>query len=177
MTITIRIAGFGGQGVMLMGQLLAATASNENLNSVWVPTYGPETRGGTANCLVTISDQPIYSPIFTKADHFIALNEPSLVKYGPLVKDGGLMILNSSLMKEPKVPSLIRHVDVPANDLAATLHEPKVMNMVILGAYLEATKLFSNDEVMKTLAQFFGAKKEHLLKINEEALSLGRQQA
>ena len=176
MTITIRIAGFGGQGVMLMGQILAATASNENLNSVWVPTYGPETRGGTANCLVTISDAPIYSPIFTKADHFIALNEPSYVKYGPLVKDDGLMILNSSLMKDIVPSGSIKHVFVSANDLAASLHEPKVMNMVILGAYLGATKLFTNESVMKTLSHFFGAKKEHLLPINEAALSLGRKQ-
>jgi 2-oxoglutarate ferredoxin oxidoreductase subunit gamma len=173
---TIRIAGFGGQGVMLMGQLLAATASNENLNSIWVPTYGPETRGGTANCMVTISDQPIYSPIFSAADHFIALNEPSYAKYGPLMKDDGLLIYNSSLIKKMKPQMSNRQVGVDANEIAVELGEPKVMNMVILGAYLEATGLFSDKAIMKTLADFFGAKKEHLLAINEQALKRGRQQ-
>ncbi len=173
---TIRIAGFGGQGVMLMGQLLAATASNENLNSVWVPTYGPETRGGTANCLVTISDQPIYSPVFSEADDLIALNEPSFLKYGPLIKERGLLLYNASLIKSVPKQRLNRQIGVTANELAATLHEPKVMNMVILGAYLEVTKLFTDAAIMKTLAQFFGEKKAHLLPINQEALILGRQQ-
>ncbi|HAV20052.1 MAG TPA: 2-oxoacid:ferredoxin oxidoreductase subunit gamma [Firmicutes bacterium] len=177
MTKTIRIAGFGGQGVMLMGQLLAATASNENLNSIWVPSYGPETRGGTANCLVTISDQAIYSPVFAKADHCIVLNEPSYIKYGAMIKDGGLLLYNASLIKEVKTLNGVKAVGVNANEIAADLDEPKVMNMAILGAYLEATKLFSDASIMKTLAQFFGEKKEHLLAINEKALTLGHQNA
>jgi len=176
MNKTIRIAGFGGQGVMLMGQLLAATASNENLNSVWVPTYGPETRGGTANCLVTISDEAIYSPVFSKADCLIALNEPSLNKFGDLVHDGGLVIYNNSLIKKQPEHEKITYLGVDANNLASSLGDLKVMNMVILGAFLEISKLFANPIVMKTLGQFFGEKKQHLLDINEKALNLGRQQ-
>jgi len=175
MNKTIRIAGFGGQGVMLLGQILAATASNEGLNSIWVPTYGPETRGGTANCLVTISDEPIYSPIFTLADDCIALNEPSLVKYGTMVKESGFVLFNSSLIKDFKKTKGIAYQEVDANGIAASLGEPKVMNMVVLGAYLERIKLFSNAAIMKTLAAFFGDKKHHLLPINEQALTLGRQ--
>ena len=174
---TIRIAGFGGQGVMLMGQLLAATASDENLNSIWVPTYGPETRGGTANCMVTISDKPIYSPIFTKADHVIALNEPSYGKDGPIIKDGGMILYNASLIKTPVTLEGVSQIGVDANDIATTIGEPKVMNMVVLGAYLQATGLFSDASIMKTLAKFFGAKKEHLLPINAEALKQGRAKA
>ncbi len=177
MVKTIRIAGFGGQGVMLMGQIMAATASNENLNSIWVPTYGPETRGGTANCMVTISDTPIYSPIFTKADVLIALNEPSYVKFAPLVKEGGLILTNASLFKSVQAIKGVEHLQIEANDLAASLGEPKVMNMIVLGAYLGHSRLFTNAQVMKTLAAYFGEKKASFLPINEKALQLGREQA
>jgi len=176
MNRTIRIAGFGGQGVMLLGQIIAATASNEGLNSIWVPTYGPETRGGTANCMVTISDKPIYSPIFTKADDFIAMNEPSLVKYGPMVKEHGLILYNRSLIKDVAKMATIDYVGIDANDIAASLGESKVLNMVVLGAYIAKIGLFSNAAILKTLAALFGEKKQHLLVINEKALELGRLQ-
>jgi 2-oxoglutarate ferredoxin oxidoreductase subunit gamma len=97
---TIRISGFGGQGVMLTGQLLAHAANEQGLYSLWVPTYGPETRGGTANCSITISDKPIYSPVFQKSDDLLIFNEPSLAKFGEKIKSGGNIFYNSSLIKK-----------------------------------------------------------------------------
>lgn len=171
----IRIAGFGGQGVMLLGEILAYAAAIKDLNSIFVPTYGPETRGGTANCMVTISDRPIYSPIFTACDDLIALNEPSFIKFSPAVKPDGFILYNASLMKTPPaIPQKIK--GLTANDLAAELGEPKAMNIIVLGAYLEHLKLFDHVTIVEALRHFFGPKKEHLIPINQKALEIGAKQ-
>ena len=132
----IRIAGFGGQGVMLTGQLLAYAANMQGLYSIWVPTYGPETRGGTANCAVTVSDKPIYSPIFKKADDLLVFNLPSLHKFQELINDKGNLFYNLSLIKE-KVVQPVNVFAIPMNDVANDLETPQVANMVMLGAFLK----------------------------------------
>lgn len=168
----IRIAGFGGQGVMLTGQLLAHAANEQGLYSVWVPTYGPETRGGTANCAVTISDKPIYSPIFKKADDLLAFNLPSLNKFQDLMTDDGNIFYNSSLIEEEITSPFNVHA-IPMNEVADGLKIPQVANMVMLGAYLKVSKIFDDEVVMKSLKYFLQGSKESLLPVNEKAMQSG----
>lgn len=172
MTKTIRIAGFGGQGVMLLGQVLAYSATLKGLNAIWVPTYGPETRGGTANCMVTISDEPIYSPVFKDSDDLIVLNEPSYLKFKNTLKNKGYMLYNESLIHLQN-PNSITVAGIKANDLAKELNEPKTINMILLGKYLKDTNLFKKEEVIEALKYYFGSKKEHLIDINKKAIDLG----
>lgn len=171
----ITIAGFGGQGVMLIGQILAYAGTEENKKTLWYPSYGPETRGGTANCAVTISTEEINSPVFSKANTVIAMNLPSLDKFYTKVLDDGNIIYNSSLIKDKDISTKANVYKIPANDLAASLGNPKVANMVVLGAYLEITKLFEDEIILKVLKKIFGEEKASLLSVNKEALKLGRK--
>ncbi len=169
----IRIAGFGGQGVMLTGQLLAYAANLQGLYSLWVPTYGPETRGGTANCSVVISDKPIHSPVFQKSDDLMAFNEPSLAKFMDRVSDGGNLFYNASLIKKD-VQCPQNHVyGVPMTELAQALDKPQVANMVMLGAYLKKVDIFKEDVILDSLKHFLGAKKLAMLPVNQKALCVG----
>lgn len=172
-TTTIRVAGFGGQGVMLFGQLLSYAATAANLNTIWYPSYGPETRGGTANCSVVISKETINSPVFRHANHLVLFNTPSLDKFKDDVTPGGLIVYNSSLIDAFTPPSGVTAVGVPINDIAAQLGNPKVINMVLLGAYLELTKMFTNDDIIQRIRYLWGESKAHLIAINEAALSEG----
>jgi 2-oxoglutarate ferredoxin oxidoreductase subunit gamma len=168
----IRIAGFGGQGVMLTGQLLAYAANEQGLYSVWVPTYGPETRGGTANCAVTISDKPIYSPIFKKADDLLVFNLPSLHKFQELITDDGNIFYNSSLIEE-EVKQPFNLYPIPMNEIANKLGKPQVANMAMFGAYLKVNKIFKDEVIEKSLKHFLKGAKEVLLPINHEAIRMG----
>jgi len=170
---TIRISGFGGQGVMLTGQLLAHAANAQGLYSLWVPTYGPETRGGTANCSITVSDRPIYSPVFMKSDDVLIFNEPSLSKFGKSVKVGGNLFYNSSLIKHDVNYGGINSYPVPMSDLAISLELPQVANMVMLGAYIKKVNLFKEEVILESLKHLLGAKKVGLLPINHKAIDLG----
>jgi 2-oxoglutarate ferredoxin oxidoreductase subunit gamma len=176
MTKTIRIAGFGGQGVMLLGQLLAYAATDENLNSLWVPTYGPETRGGTSNCALTISDQPIYSPVFTQSDILIVLNEPSYQKFKDKVKPNGSIYYNASLIKNVDVKDDVKQIGVPINELALSLNKIQVANMVMLGKLLEEEKMFSDATIRRVLEYLLGAKKKSMVEVNMQAIELGKKQ-
>lgn len=171
----VTIAGFGGQGVMMIGQMLAYAATEDNLHTLWFPSYGPETRGGTANCSVTISEKEINSPIFSHANTLIALNNPSLVKFASKVKKNGVILYNSSLITEPIKVENATMIGIPINDIAIQLGNPRVANMVMMGAYLETTKLFKEETIIKILKKFMGKDKEHLVDINISALDAGRQ--
>jgi 2-oxoglutarate ferredoxin oxidoreductase subunit gamma len=171
---TIRIAGFGGQGVMLSGQLLAYAATKQGLYSLWVPTYGPETRGGTANCAITISDQPIHSPVFKKSDDLIVFNEPSYQKFGQNINSGGKLFYNKSLIKANIKSDEFNSYGIPMNDIANDLDMPQVANMVMLGAYMKAIKIFDEDVVLESLAYLLGSRKKHLLEVNQKAMQLGK---
>lgn len=168
----IRIAGFGGQGVMLTGQLIAYAANEQGLYCVWVPTYGPETRGGTANCAVTISDKPIHSPIFKKADDLLVFNLPSLHKFQELVTADGNIFYNTSLIEE-EVKQPFHLYGVPMNDIANELGIPQVANMVMFGAYLKVTNILKDDVIQKSLKYFLKGKKEALLPVNQKAIAKG----
>lgn len=169
MTYQIRIAGFGGQGVMVLGQMLAWSATKIGLNAIFVPTYGPETRGGTANCMVTISNEAIYSPVFIKADYLIAFNEPSFNKFRDSIKETGKIILNSTLI--PNAPQGPQYTPLPATELAIELGQPRSVNIVLLGELLRQTNLFTEDVILEALEFYLGAKKD-MIELNRKALHL-----
>ena len=158
------IAGFGGQGVMLMGQLLSYAATDKELNTLWFPSYGPETRGETT----------VNSPVISTPDSIIIMNKPSLDKFQPKLKKGGHLFLNSSLVKDVIVRDDVNVYNIEANDIAKRLGNIKVANMVILGAYLAVTKVFTEDEVLEILKQKFTGEKAKLIDINRKALEAGR---
>lgn len=170
----ITIAGFGGQGVMMLGQILAHTAIKEQLNSTWYPSYGPETRGGTANCAVIISNELIYSPVFRLSNTLIIFNGPSLDKFQNRIHEDGLLLYNSSLIDKEKV-TFKNSYGIPVNDLANQLGNPKVINMIMLGAYLELRKTYNLENILHTLQQHLGERKKDLLDINIKAIEAGRK--
>lgn len=169
-------AGFGGQGVMLMGQLISYAGMLENKEVSWLPSYGPEMRGGTANCSVMVSEKPIGSPVITdNATTAIVMNLPSLDKFEKDVLASGNLLINSSLIEKKAERSDLNVFYVPANELALELGNARVANMVMLGAYLEITKSVSPESVMTALKKVFGESKAHLMGINEEALKKGAE--
>ncbi len=168
------IAGFGGQGVMLMGQLLSYAATAKELNTLWFPSYGPETRGGTANCSVTISESLVNSPVISTPDSIIIMNKPSLEKFQPKLKKGGNLFLNTTLVKDVEIRDDVNVYEINANTIAKKLGNIKVANMVVLGAYLAVTKVFTEEEVLNILKQKFTGDKAKLIEINRAALEAGR---
>lgn len=137
----IVIAGFGGQGVLFAGQLLAYAALAEGHNVTWIPSYGPEMRGGTAHCTVVISDEEIGSPLVSAPTAAVVLNQPSLARYAPLVRPQGVLVHDSALAPPEATRSDLREVILPAQEIAAALGNPQTANMVLLGAFLGATKV------------------------------------
>ena len=168
------MAGFGGQGVMSMGQLLTYAGMIEGKNVSWLPSYGPEMRGGTANCNVIISDNPVASPIVTDATAVIAMNRPSLDKFEPSIVKNGLLLINSSLIDKSAERDDIVAYDIPANEIADELGNSRIANMVMLGAYLEATGALKKESVLEALKKVFGERKAHLIPVNKDALDRGK---
>ena len=175
MSEQVILAGFGGQGMLLAGQLLAYAGLAENKNVSWLPSYGPEMRGGTANCSVIVSDDEVGSPIVTEADTVIVMNRPSLDKYESYVRKGGLLIINSTLIDKKATRNDIEVLYVPANDLAEQAGSVKAANMVVLGTYLEKTHVVSDRSVIAALEKIMGEKKAKLIPLNEKALELGAE--
>jgi 2-oxoglutarate ferredoxin oxidoreductase subunit gamma len=174
MTQEIIMSGFGGQGVMLMGQLLTYAGMIEEKNVSWIPSYGPEMRGGTANCSVIISDDPIGAPIVSEPNAVVAMNLPSIGKFEPALQPGGVMIINSSLVNKGASRADIKSYEVPANDIAVELGNVKVANMVILGALVAASNAVKGESLVQAFAKVF-AKKPQLLSINEQAIQRGME--
>ena len=170
----IILAGFGGQGVMSMGQLLAYAGLVEDKHVSWIPSYGPEMRGGTANCSVTISDEEVSSPIITEPDTLIVLNRPSLEKFEKDVKPGGWVIINSSMIDiEPQRQDL-KIIKIPASALAdENLGNSRVANMIILGAFIELTGAVTLDSVLGALKKVLPDYRHNLIPLNRQALELG----
>jgi len=172
MTHEIIMAGFGGQGVMLIGQLVTYAGMLDNKYVSWIPSYGPEMRGGTANCSVIVSDEPVGAPIVTEPTIVVAMNLPSLDKFEPLLRCGGTLIINSSLIERGAKRLDVKAHLVPGNDIANELGNAKVANMVILGAVIATTSVVSCDSISQAFAKMF-IKKPELLVINEEAIRRG----
>lgn len=167
------IAGFGGQGVLFAGQLLAYAAMDEGLQVTWIPSYGPEMRGGTANCTVVISDEEIGSPTVSQPAAVIAMNLPSLDKYEEMVKAGGLLVVNESMIDRSINRKEIHVVLVPANKIAEELGDKRMTNMVLLGALLANKNILPVEAVEKALKEHLPERHQHLLPRNKEAIQRG----
>lgn len=170
---SIIICGFGGQGVMAMGKTLAEAGMKEGMNVSWLPSYGPEMRGGTANCNVVLSSEPVISPVVLDASELIAMNKPSLLKFEKALVPGGKLFVNSSIIEIKASRSDIKAYYVPCNDIARELGNDKVANMVMLGAYIEATKVLKVETIREMLALLFTGPKASLVELNIEALRRG----
>ena len=173
METSIIISGFGGQGALFAGQSLAYAGMDAGLHVTWIPSYGPEMRGGTAHCTVILADEPIGSPLVSRPDIAIVMNLPSMDKYEPLVQPDGVLVVNSSLVEQPAERDDIRVVEVPANNIADELGERRLANMVLLGAMLEETKLLPLEDVEKALEAHLPERHQHLLDLNRQALRRG----
>ena len=162
-------AGSGGQGVLLMGQMVASAAMLEDKSTTFFPSYGPEMRGGTANCTVVISDKSVSCPLIFESDCVVAMNLPSMLKFEPTLKPGGIMLLNKSIIRQEPKRSDITIVNVPANDLATELGNTLVANMVMLGAFARMTDIVSSETLEDVIRKTFSAKKAELVDLNIKA--------
>lgn len=169
----IIFSGFGGQGIMLMGRILAETALIEGRNVTWLPSYGAEVRGGTAHCMVKISGEEIASPMVSKPDTCIAMNQLAADKYVPTIKNKGLLIINSSLAKNKPKRKDIKIISVPLTDIAAKLGNIKVANTVALGVFLAAKKNLKTESLIAAMKKLAPKDKPELLEINQKALKEG----
>ncbi len=171
------VAGFGGQGVLLIGQLLAYAGMLDGKEVSWMPSYGPEMRGGSANCAVVISDRPIGSPKVEEADVVIAMNRPSLELFEKNVVPGGILLYNSSLIETKPTRSDIRILAVPCTELANQAGSDRAANMVMLGAYAGMTNDFTVEKLMAGLRDKMGPSKEKFMPANQKAIELGMELA
>jgi 2-oxoglutarate ferredoxin oxidoreductase subunit gamma len=174
MLVETIFSGFGGQGVLSMGKLLAYAAMKEGKEVSWMPSYGPEMRGGTANCMVNISDEPISSPVVTEYDVVVVLNQPSLDKFEPRVKKGGLLIWESSTIKRGPTRDDITVVPLPAIDKAThELNNTKVMNMLVLGSLVKLKETVKKESLLLALKETLPERYHKLIPLNEKAIALG----
>ncbi|MBI9075453.1 MAG: 2-oxoacid:acceptor oxidoreductase family protein [Desulfatibacillum sp.] len=172
-TIRILCAGFGGQGALLIGKLVAEAGMAEGKHVTWLPSYGPEMRGGTANVMVVVSDKPVGSPIFSKLDVLVALNQPSLDKFAPDTKDGGIIITNSDLCGEPANADKVKLSPVPLTKIAEEIGNVKAANMVGVGALLALTNCVARKSVEDYLSGMMKEKNPALLDTNLLAIEKG----
>jgi 2-oxoglutarate ferredoxin oxidoreductase subunit gamma len=169
----IIFSGFGGQGVLFAGQLLAYAALDSGKHVTWIPSYGPEMRGGTAHCTVVVSDEPIGSPMVRRPTSAVAMNLPSFEKYEPLVKPGGLLVYNSSLIEVQPRRSDIRYVAVPANEIGEALGSARQANVALMGALLVATGLLPLEAIAKALDDHLSERQRKFLESNKQVLRRG----
>ncbi len=175
MTTQILIAGFGGQGVLFAGKFIAYKGLMEDKQVSWLPSYGPEMRGGTANCSVIISDEPVGSPIVSKPDVLIVMNLPSLDKYEDAVVPGGKIFVDSTLIERKVRRTDVEAYYIPATRLAADIGAPTLANMIITGKVLKETGVvdYTPESISKTLDKIVSARKAALKEINFKALDTG----
>ena len=170
----VTMAGFGGQGIMFIGKLLAYSAMKAGMNVTWIPSYGPEMRGGTANCTVVLSNKEIGSPVITSPQALIIMNNPSLDAFEARIQSNGHLFLNSSLVTNETRRGDIQVVRIPANDVALEVGEKRTANMVMLGAYVGQTKVVTKPSIFEGLKEFFG-KKAEFLGVNKKAFEAGME--
>lgn len=176
-THEILIAGFGGQGVLTAGQILACAGNLEGRQVSWVPAYGPEQRGGTANCSVVLSDTAVACPLVTEPTGCIVMNLPSLERFERAVAPGGILVVNTSLCTRAATRTEITIIPVAATELALDLGNAKVVSMVALGALLGAVPLVEAETVLKAMIQVMGKEKERFVPVNRAALLKGMETA
>jgi len=169
----IILAGFGGQGILFLGKVLAETGMHAGKHVSWIPSYGPEMRGGTANCTVILSENEIASPMVTVPDTVIAMNRPSVAKFNLKIKAGGMLMYNSSLIERQEFRDDIRLVEIPASEIAEELGNPRVANLVMAGAYSKFSKLITYEDLVAALPGLMPGSKKEMLEINQAAFKKG----
>ena len=167
-------AGFGGQGLLMLGQLVAYTGIDEGRNVSWIPSYGPEMRGGTANCCVIVSEAEIGAPVVSEADAIVVMNQPSFDKFKDSVKPGGFLFYNTDLIKPGDVRPDIKVVAIPANTMGTEIGSDRVANIVMLGALVEATGIVGDKACMETIKEKLGKRKPEFLPMNITAYEKGK---
>ena len=172
----VQFAGFGGQGIMLMGQIMAQAAMDQGYEVVWIPSYGPEMRGGTAYCTVVISDRPIGSPIIRNPKHLVAMNRPSLEKFAPTVQSGGTIFINSSIISIDADRDDVDVIKVPIIEIAKELGNIKTANIVALAAFVSRSQVVDFELLRESVKNKF-AKREKLIPLNMKALEEGKKAA
>jgi len=172
----VMFAGFGGQGILLSAKILANAAMAQEFEVAWVPSYGPEMRGGTAYCTVVVSDRPIGSPIIRNPRHLVAMNRPSLEKFAPVIKPGGVILVNSTLISVPAGRDDVDELRVPVNDIAKELGNVRSANIIALAAFVARSKVVDFDVLRKCVEQEF-SKKPKLIPLNMEAVTAGQKAA
>ncbi|HOF05596.1 MAG TPA: 2-oxoacid:acceptor oxidoreductase family protein [Syntrophales bacterium] len=166
-------AGFGGQGVLMMGYICAHAAMSEGYHVTYLPSYGVEVRGGTANCTVAVSDEEIASPIASEPDYLVVMNKPSLATFQNRVAPGGDIFLNSSIIDNQPTRKDVHIHRIPAGELAEQLGSPRVLNIVMMGAFIRKTSIITPEAFLKGLRQILGEKKKAAMEINRKAFAAG----
>jgi 2-oxoglutarate ferredoxin oxidoreductase subunit gamma len=172
----VMFAGFGGQGILLSAKILAHAAMEQGFEVVWIPSYGPEMRGGTAYCMVVISDRPIGSPIIRNPTHLVAMNRPSLEKFAPVVKPGGVILINSSLISISSGRTDVDEFIIPVNDIAIGVGSIRSANIVALAAFVARSHIVGNDTLRECVKEEFSSK-EKLVPLNMKAVDEGQKAA
>lgn len=176
MQTEVIMSGFGGQGLMVIGRILAYAGLEEGKEVTWLPSYGPEMRGGTANCTVVVGDQPIGSPLISSPKAAIVMNQPSLEKFAPMLKKDGLLVVNSSMIPVNSDRTDIRCFRIKANDIALELGSRRSANLVMLGAYIGLEEVVSHQTILKMIEKTF-AKKKQFLDVNRKTFMKGYELA
>lgn len=177
MQTEIIVAGFGGQGVLFAGQVLAYAAMDKDLHVTWFPSYGPEMRGGTANCTVIIADEEIGSPTVRRPQSLVALNLPSLDKFEPLVTEGGIILANTSLIDRKVARDDVKVVEIAANELAEEIGDKRLVNSIMLGALVQATGVLPMEAIKQALEDHLPERHRKLLPANFTAMEKGAELA
>jgi 2-oxoglutarate ferredoxin oxidoreductase subunit gamma len=170
---SIIIAGFGGQGILFAGHVLAEAAVQEGLEVFWIPSYGPEMRGGTASCTVIVGDEPIGSPVVDRASGIVVMNPPSLARFEPLVAEGGVLVVNDTLIEAACARADLEEVRVPCTALARSAGDDRLVSVVALGALLARLPLVSSDAVRAALTSIVGSKRPAILAADLAAFEAG----
>jgi len=165
-------AGLGGQGIMLMGQMVGSAAIHDDLEATFFPSYGPEMRGGTANCTVIVSDKPISNPVISESDCVVAMTLPSLLKFEPTLKPGGVLFINTSMIHQKPKRSDITVYEIPVSDMANEMGDHRVANMIMLGAFVRVTNIVKQESAEEVIREFFGSKSNELVDLNLKAFHL-----
>ncbi len=172
----VMFAGFGGQGILLSAKILAHAAMEQGFEVAWIPSYGPEMRGGTAYCTVVVSDRPIGSPIIRNPGHLVAMNRPSLEKFAPVIKPGGVILVNSTLISVPAGRDDVDELRVPVNDIAKDLGNVRSANIVALSAFAARSNIVDFEMIRKCVEDEF-SRKPKLIPLNMEAVAAGKKAA
>jgi 2-oxoglutarate ferredoxin oxidoreductase subunit gamma len=173
MLIKTIFSGFGGQGVIMMGYLLATAGMYEEKNVTCLPSYGAEVRGGTANCTVVVSSEEIASPVASEPEFAVLMNNPSLFHFQNQVQSGGTIFLNSSMIEARPIRGDLEIVEIPLNDLAKQLQGTKALNVIMLGAFIKRSGLVSLETMVRVLKDTFANRSQGIFKLNKAALQLG----